>query len=222
MLEQAGAFDEAREHYIRARDLDGFPVRCLSDFAQIYHDVAARHNCILVDGPAIIRAKSRHGIIGDEMIHDAHHPTLASHLTLAQAVLDQLQERRSLGLGDDGSPAPIVDPAECAAHFQIDRQVWANVCVRSGIFYKQGAIARYETAEREAKYERFQQASVQIGQRGRPPEELRIPGVGLPPPISYPWDWWADHPALGPDQTHPEQDHLRDPRKARTDSLIQA
>ena len=49
---------------------------------------------------------------------DVHHPSLAGHLNLAQAVLDQLHKRRALGLGGEEAPAPIIDPAECATHFQ--------------------------------------------------------------------------------------------------------
>ncbi len=192
LLEQKGAFDEARDHYIRARDLDGFPVRCRSDIAQIYRDVAARHNSILVDGPAVLRAKSRHGIIDDELCHDAHHPTLASHLNLAQAILDQLHQRRALGLGGAGARAPIINPAECAAHFQIDSQVWAAVCVKAGIYFTHLGAARYDPAEREAKHLRFEQAAVQIRQGVRLPEEAGIPGVGLPPPVDWRWDWWAE------------------------------
>ena len=56
LLEKAGDYDEARTHYIEARDLDGFPVRCQSDFAQVYRDLAATHDCILLDGPEILRA----------------------------------------------------------------------------------------------------------------------------------------------------------------------
>ncbi|MGA7496465.1 MAG: hypothetical protein WBX00_07020 [Isosphaeraceae bacterium] len=176
LLERAGAFDEAREHYIRARDLDGFPVRCRSDLAQIYRDVAARHNSILVDGSEVLRARSRHGILDDELCHDAHHPSLASHLNLAQAVLDQLHKRRALGLGGEGAPAPIIDPAECASHFQIDFQVWAGVCVKSGMYFEHSVAARYESTEREAKHLRFAQAAVQIRQRLRLPEQVAFPG----------------------------------------------
>jgi hypothetical protein len=192
LLEQKGAFDEARDHYIRARDLDGFPIRCRSDFAQIYRDVAARHNSILVDGPAVLRAKSRHGIIDDELCHDANHPTLASQLNLAQAVLDQLHQRRALGLGGAGASAPLINPAECAAHFQIDNQVWAAVCAKAGMYFQHLGAARYDPAEREAKYLRFAQAAAQIRQGLRLPEEVGIPGVGLPPPVSWSWDWWAE------------------------------
>ena len=205
LLERAGAFDEAREHYIRARDLDGFPVRCRSDLAQIYRDVAARHNSILVDGSEILRARSRHEILDDELCHDAHHPSLASHLNLAQAVLDQLHKRRALGLGGEGAPAPIIDPAGCASHFQIDFQVWAGVCVKSGMYFKHSVAARYESTEREAKHLRFAQAAVQIRQRLRLPEQVAIPGVGLPSPVSYRWDWWTESPPRGPVQTHLEK-----------------
>ena len=154
----------------------------------------ARHNSILVDGSEVLRARSRHGILDDELCHDAHHPSLASHLNLAQAVLDQLHKRRALGLGGEGAPAPIIDPAECASRFQIDFQVWAGVCVKSGMYFKHTIAARYESTEREAKHLRFAQAAVQIRQRLRLPEQVGIPGVGLPPPVSYRWDWWTESP----------------------------
>ena len=80
LLEREGKFDEARDHYIRARDLDGFPVRCTTAMAQIYRDVAARHGCILVDGPEVLRRVSRHGILDDELFHDAHHPSLVANV----------------------------------------------------------------------------------------------------------------------------------------------
>ncbi len=131
-------------------------------------------------------AKSRHGIIDDELCHDAHHPTLASHLNLAQAILDQLHQRRALGLGGAGARAPIINPAECAVpHFQIDSQVWAAVCVKAGIYFTHLGAARYDPAEREAKHLRFEQAAVQIRQGVRLPEEAGIPGVGLPPPVDW-------------------------------------
>ncbi len=207
LLEQEGEFEEAREHYIRARDLDGFPVRCRSDLAAIYHEVASRYNAILVDGPAILRTTSRHGILDDAAIHDAHHPTLASHLKLAQAVLDKLHQRAAFGLGVEGAPAPIVDPAECAAHFQIDARVWAAVCVKAGTYFKHLSTARYDPAERVAKQVRFEQAGSQIREGLRLPEQAGIPGIGQPPPALWRWDWWAERLPIGPSKTHPH-DHL--------------
>jgi tetratricopeptide (TPR) repeat protein len=52
LLEQSGAWDEAYEHYIAARDRDGYPQWMLTDVQAIYHEVAARYKCILIDGQA--------------------------------------------------------------------------------------------------------------------------------------------------------------------------
>ncbi len=43
LLEQAGRWDEAFQHYVAARDLDGLPMRLPSDFQQCYREVAAQH-----------------------------------------------------------------------------------------------------------------------------------------------------------------------------------
>src|SRR5208283_1311593 len=45
----------------------------------------------------------------------------------------------------------------------------------------------------------------QIRQRLRLPEQVAIPGVGLPSPVSYRWDWWTESPPRGPVQTHLEK-----------------
>ena len=70
------------------------------------------------------------------------------------------------------------------------------------MYFKHSVAARYESMEREAKHLRFAQAAVRIRQRLRLPEQVGIPGIGLPPPISYRWDWWTESPPLAPGQTH--------------------
>jgi len=65
------------------------------------------------------------------------------------------------------------------------------------MYFKHSVAARYESTEREAKHLRFAQAAVQIRQRLRLPEQMAIPGVGLPPPVSYRWDWWTESPPRG-------------------------
>src|SRR5207245_278740 len=52
MLEREGKWAEARRHYVDARDDDGLPIRLPTDFQDIYRDVASRHPCVLIDGPA--------------------------------------------------------------------------------------------------------------------------------------------------------------------------
>ena len=77
VLERSANWDEAFQHYVAARDLDGLPMRLPSDFQQVYKDVAARHpRAILVDGPAEFHASTEHGLIGDSFSTDGLHPSL--------------------------------------------------------------------------------------------------------------------------------------------------
>jgi hypothetical protein len=191
LLETAKAYDEARSHYIQARDLDGYPVRCMTPFMEIYRDVAARHACILVDGPQVLRAKSRHGILDDELLHDAHHPAFRSHFALAQAIMDQLFERKSLGLGSNATSTPVDAIDRCATHFQIDSNVWSMACIRTGAYYSHLAGARYDPSERRAKELRFKRAGYDLKDGTRTAEEAGVPGIGLTSDRSYPWDWWV-------------------------------
>ena len=111
LLERSGRFDEAAAQYRLARDLDGFPQRCPSPFQDAYREVAARHGCILIDGPAELRALSPHGLLDDRVFHDAHHPSLRGHIALAEAVLHELLPPRRFGWTD--GVVPSIDLAEC-------------------------------------------------------------------------------------------------------------
>jgi hypothetical protein len=179
MLESCGEFREANAHYILARDLDRMPVRCPSPLQETFREVAARHpSLVLVDGPGVLRAVSRHGIVDDELIQDGQHPTLIGHVAIAQDLLDQLVRRRALPeIARPG--AATIDAAECAAHFGIDASRWAEVCRRAARFYERSAYAQHDPTECLAKARRYAQAALAI-QSGTPPEETHVPGVGIP------------------------------------------
>ena len=100
MLEQKEAWDEAYRHYVAARDRDGYPMRCTSDFQQVYRDIASRHDCILIDTQSYFHAIGRHGLLDDELFQDAMHPSLRGQIALAQAVLQALQCPASFWLGE--------------------------------------------------------------------------------------------------------------------------
>jgi tetratricopeptide (TPR) repeat protein len=179
LLERAGDVDEARRHYLRARDLDGYPVRVTTDFQDAFRDVAARSGCILIDGPEVARAVSLRGIVDDHLIHDAHHPTLLGQVALARAILRALRERRAFGW--DQGEAPAIDLAETAAHFGLGREAWEAVCARSSTFYRDFAVGRYDPSERLDKMRRFAEAGAKIA-AGVAPEDTGVPGMGVPRP----------------------------------------
>ncbi len=178
LLERAGAWPEANAHYIRARDDDGFLLRVSTPLERAYREVAARHTCILIDGPRELRAMSPHAILDDHIMQDAHHPTLMGQIGLARAVLRALHARREFGWPEGA--APVVEPGECVTHFGLDRAMWLAVCERTKIHYRNLAGTRFDPAERLARAAAYDRAARLIAE-GTPPEETGVTGLGLRP-----------------------------------------
>ncbi len=177
LLEAAGHSREAGEHYVAARDDDGLPMRCPSEFQDIYRDLAARHpRAILIDGPAVLRERSRRGVVGDRFFTDGFHPSLIGYTELARAVLEGLRSRGAFGWSRDAPPTRLT-PADCAAHFGMDADRWRQICDYAAWFYGHTAYARFDPSQRQAKAARFADARRRIA-AGTDPEALGIPGVG--------------------------------------------
>jgi hypothetical protein len=178
LLEGNGAYDQAARHYELARDADAVPIRCPGPFQDAYRKVAARHDCILIDGPAVLRAISPHGILNDTLFHDAHHPTLRAYVALAEALLHAFRARGAFGW-PDGSEARL-DAAECARHFGMDALRWWVVCERTSEFYRWLSITRFDPRERLEKAQRYAAAARQVA-AGVAPELTGVPGLGPVP-----------------------------------------
>jgi hypothetical protein len=180
LLGQSGEWDEARGHYIAARESDGMPLRCPEAFRRAYRDVAARHpSVLLVDGPKVLEAASDHGILDDRLYHDAQHPNLRGYAALAQDLLDQLRARRAFGW-PEGAGTPLIDVEACARHFAMNADRWAEVCRREALFYDVTAYTRYDPKFRLARIADYRRAREAI-LAGRSPAEAGIPGWDLRP-----------------------------------------
>lgn len=177
---QAGDRAAANRHFGLARDLDGMPMRCPSDFLAAYRIVAGRHHAVLVDGPEVLRRLAPTGILDESVIQDAQHPTFRGYLALAQALLEQLRARRAFGW-PDATPLPVIDPAECAARFAMGPARWAEVCNRTSFFYTETAFMRHDPQENLAWARRYHDAAPRIS-NGEDPASVGIPGLGVQPP----------------------------------------
>jgi hypothetical protein len=176
LLEGNGQTTEAAHHYLAALDHDGLPIRCQEELRDAIKQAANRHpKAILIDGRRELSSASRSGLIGDDMISDAHHPTLSGYVVLGTAVLRELQLRQ---LFVPRRPIELpLDPAACAGHFAMDADKWATVCMRNAEHYRRVAGYRYDPAERLEKARRHAEGARQI-REGTRPEELGIPGIG--------------------------------------------
>jgi hypothetical protein len=181
LLEGRGEWEEAFRHYIAARDQDGFPVRLLTAFQDVYHEVAARHGCILIDMQSYFHLIGRHGLLDDELFQDAMHVSLRGHIALAQAVLQALYARRAFGLPAD-STIPFIDPSECAAHFNLKPADWRFVCHWGIMFADMTGRWRNDPSRRELRRALYANAADRIA-AGEAPESLGLPNIGVPAPI---------------------------------------
>ena len=200
LLESAQAYDEARSHYIQARDLDGYPVRCMTPFMEIYRDVAARHACILVDGPQVLRRKP---------------PRDPQRRTLARRPPPCVQEPFLSGSGDHGPAfrAEIAGPGSSFNQRLRDRHRSLRSafpdrleCLVDGLHQVRRLLlasgrGSLRAIGARAKELRFMQAGRDLKAGIRSAEEVGVPGIGLTTNRSYPWDWWIGRQDAGSAQT---------------------
>jgi hypothetical protein len=186
LLESAGEFSAANLHYVLARDYDALPMRCHSRLEAAYRTVAEHHprSTILIDGPAVLRTKRRHGILDNHLFHDNVHPTLRGHAALAEAVLSGLKARAAFGWSAR-TAAPVLRPERVAAEFNVDAAAWATVCKRSALHYDRLAALLFDRAERIAWRDRYIRAAHDI-EMGASPESIGLPGLGTAEEILRP------------------------------------
>jgi tetratricopeptide (TPR) repeat protein len=181
LLEQTGTWNEARDHYVQARELDGLPLRCTERFRQAYRHVAAEHpSVLLVDGPEVLEASSRHGITSGRLFHDAQHPNLAGYVALTEDLMIQLRARHAFGWPDEKA-VPAIDAEACARHFGLMAAQWAEVCKRDLGFFRAASYVRFDPELRNERAVEYQRAGDAI-REGRSPADAGIPGWPMPPP----------------------------------------
>jgi lysophospholipase L1-like esterase len=181
LLVRAGALDEAYQHYIAARDMDGYPLRCTTAFQDAYREVASRHGCILIEGQAYLHKIGRQGQLDDDLFQDMMHPSLRGYIALTQAVLQALQARRAFGWPQD-VPAPVIDPARCAAHFGLSQETWKHVCLWQKGFNELLLPLRHDRSMRLRNRNAGLMAAGRLS-AGATPEALGLPNVGIPAPV---------------------------------------
>jgi lysophospholipase L1-like esterase len=181
LLVQAGAPDEAYRHFILARDNDGYPMRCLTAFQDAYREVASRHRCILIDTQAYLHRIGHQGLLDDELFQDMMHPSLRGYIALSQAVLRALAGRRAFGW-PMSVPAPVIDPARCAAHFGLGEDAWKHLCAWQEGFNELVIPIRHDQRMRQQKRMAGLIAAGRLS-AGMAPEALGLPNLGIPAPI---------------------------------------
>jgi len=97
--DRLGHTNEAREFYLRAKELDVCPLRMVEPVFELQHRIAAETDTPLVDARRATEARSPQGIPGHDEFLDHVHPTMGGHQHIARAVAAKLAEANLLSAG---------------------------------------------------------------------------------------------------------------------------
>jgi tetratricopeptide (TPR) repeat protein len=103
----------AREHYLRARDLDTLRFRADSKINDIHRSVASSSGAELVDADAVFSKESPNGIIGSELVYEHVHMTPLGNYLLARAMFVQIATKLPVGSGRPMTETDVPSQAEC-------------------------------------------------------------------------------------------------------------
>jgi tetratricopeptide (TPR) repeat protein len=114
-----GEYRSAREHFLRARDLDTLRFRADSKINDINRSVALVLGAKLVDVDEIFAKESPNGIVGSELVYEHVHLTPEGNYLLARAMFAQIADKLPAETGqapslEDGRVASnVLSQAEC-------------------------------------------------------------------------------------------------------------
>lgn len=93
-FDRLGQTERAREHYLRAKELDVCPLRMVEAVYELQQTIAAETQTPLVDARRLIELLSREQLPGNDRYVDHVHPTIGAHQKIARAIADKLDELR--------------------------------------------------------------------------------------------------------------------------------
>lgn len=92
--EKEGKYDEARNAFYRAKDLDALRFRAPEEFNEIIHAVAEKFKIPIVPMKSFFESQSPHRIIGDELMLEHLHPTLNGYFLMADAFFETMRKEK--------------------------------------------------------------------------------------------------------------------------------
>jgi len=89
-------FEKAKQAFQRARDEDVCPLRAIEPLVDVVRDLPESTGKAVVDFELLVEQHSEHGLPGEALFHDHVHPTMEANRLLALAIIDELQNRRTV------------------------------------------------------------------------------------------------------------------------------
>lgn len=116
-----GDYQNAKQHYARARDLDTLRFRADSRINDINRSVAASSGAELVDADSIFDNESPHDVTGSELIYEHVHLTPEGNYLLARSMFLEIASKLSAPDGHTYQLADVPSQAECERQLALTR-----------------------------------------------------------------------------------------------------
>lgn len=108
-----GDYDGAKQHFMRARDLDTLRFRADTKINDLNRSIAASSGAELVDAEAVLSANSPHGIIGSEYVYEHVHMTPEGNYLVGRSLFLQVASKMAQQLGHVVSEQDALSQADC-------------------------------------------------------------------------------------------------------------
>jgi lysophospholipase L1-like esterase len=93
-LEEKGETDQARQLYLRAKDLDALRFRASEDFNAILHQIADKYKMPIIPMMKVFEQSSPDNIIGQLLMTEHLHPNIDGYFLMADAFLETLRQNK--------------------------------------------------------------------------------------------------------------------------------
>lgn len=113
----AAHYDQARERYIQARELDTLRFRADTRINEIIRAAAGEktdHGVYLVDAVKMFEENSPHQVPGDELFYEHVHMTFKGNYLVARALAEQVGDILPQRIKQQGANRHLLTEAECA------------------------------------------------------------------------------------------------------------
>ncbi|HET7890564.1 MAG TPA: hypothetical protein VFL34_03525 [Candidatus Sulfotelmatobacter sp.] len=108
-----GDYAGAKQHFLRARDLDTLRFRADSRINEINRAVALSTGAELVDADALFSSESANGIVSSDLVYEHVHLTPRGNYLLARAMFRQVASKLPAQAGPSLADSDIPTEAEC-------------------------------------------------------------------------------------------------------------
>ena len=121
-----GQVESAKEHFIRANDLDLLRFRAPSEFNQIIRQLSHQYQATLVDAQTFIRQNTKSGLIDNQVMFEHLHPNKQGYFLLTEAFIQTIDQQQLLGPAvlvthqQAWQDIPLTEIDELYAQFKID------------------------------------------------------------------------------------------------------